>query len=136
MRILSFYTRDKTRDLVQSIAPPVRQHLIKILKWDDQLNYHKHVDDIDQWLVNVSELRMKPNGKLPSPKNYYDWLFTDFDSQSSTDYVVRILRSRYDRFPTLLIDQQLYDKLRSLYKQLSVDLSFRQFEGIQHYLKG
>jgi hypothetical protein len=132
---LSFaFSRQKAQDLVSSKGVQVYLHLIKLLKWQDDLNYDKHIDDINTWLIEVSRIHMKPKGNIPSTRNYFDWLFGSYNSHSETNYTVKVLTSKYGNLPVLLTNEQLYERLNTVYQMLSIDLGTRQFEGIQKYL--
>lgn len=132
---LSFaYTREKAQDIIYGKGLAVYLHLIKVLRWVDQQNLSKHLDDINVWVAEISHVCMKPNPKFPTERNYYDWMFSNCDSQKEIDISIRSLRPAYGKLPDRLTNEQVYATLRTLYRQLAKDLSRRTFQGIERYL--
>jgi hypothetical protein len=120
---------------VKNIFTHIFKHLVKILKWDDPVNYDKHIADIDNWIYDLYILKLKPNGRPISGKLMYAWLFgDDLDSMEDVEITVRILSKSYSKLPVLLTNEQLYARLTEIYGKLSQDIDQRNFESIDTYL--
>jgi hypothetical protein len=128
------FTRSKAQNKVSDKGIQIRLHLIKILKWNDPINYDKHLDDINNWLYEIADIRLKSDGKNPTIKNYLDWLFGDRDLQEDTNYTINMMKSNYGGLKERMSDTEVHNYLHRLYRQLSNDLGTRRFEGIQKYL--
>ena len=70
----AFRKKDAERR-IEGLAKPIYLHLVKILYWEDRTNYQKHINDIDKWLFDIDDIKIKPKNKSLQPKFIYDWLF-------------------------------------------------------------
>lgn len=128
------FERSRAESKITELAIPVLFHIIKILKWEDSINYSKHVEDINTWLFDIQRILIKPRSRRFKPELYYIFLFEEqiksiFDI---TLFINRDLR-KYKNLKELNSDEIIYEKLIKFYKQLSIDISINQFNGIENY---
>ena len=131
------FEKSKAESKVTELGLPVLYHLIKIFKWNDQLNYNKHIHDINAWLIRIQDILIKPKSKRFKPEQYYKFLFEE-QIKSKEDVTFKIESGIFDEYRDLKIleesDQVIYEKLKSIYKNISVDISKREFKNIRNYL--
>ena len=57
---------------------PITNHIIKVLKWKDDVNLHKHFDDINKWFMRIQMYKYKYKyKKRPKQQTLYELLFED-----------------------------------------------------------
>lgn len=125
------FARNNAESKITELGLPALHHLIKILKWDDQRNYNKHIHDINNWLFQIQDITIKPQGKRFQAEHYYLFLFAEH-IKTAADITKKINRSlrEYKQLPEINSDDAVYQALTQIYQKISVDLSKNQFEGI------
>lgn len=135
------YRRDAER-IIRGLNRQIILHLIKILYWKDEVNYNKHCNDIDTWLFNCMEIKLKPFSKRIPAKDYYFWLFEGPFSGSNDEFLInqwntivnKTLRE-YSNLPKTGISlEELHSKVKSIMKKVCVDLEKDEFNSIKDYL--
>jgi len=128
--------RKKAEQVLNSLSDEIFEHLIKILYWIDDLNFDKHCKDINTWLYKCQDILLKPNSKRLTEKNYYEWLYEEFNSSESqlSSTIKRRLKDYHSLPRTELTKNDLYIKLKNIYKEISKDLSLDKFEDIKEYI--
>src|SRR5574344_668775 len=102
MQTVREYVVDKFKDIITEMAfdrktvmkkidgleKPLNLHLIKIIRYKDDLNFYKHLKDIIQWLEDIQELDVgKINKKLPE-KEYFKLLFSNrFTNETNSKHI-------------------------------------------------
>lgn len=129
------FERDKAETRVTELGLPILYHLIKILKWEDPLNYDKHISDINNWLFDVQDVVIKPKGKRFKPDQYFSFLFEE-QIESVIDVTKKIngKLQPYHNLREINSDPEVYNKLKLIYKQISIDISSNNFTNIRKYL--
>jgi hypothetical protein len=127
------YRRNEIESKITALSDPITDHLIKILKWNDPINYKKHCNDIDKWLFKIQAFKLKQN-RRPSQSDYFQWMFSDVAANELT--VKRFIRGlhEYHHLPIIRDDFEVYDMLKAIFYQLSYDLHLNRFETILDYL--
>ena len=130
-------SRAKAERDIKSISRQIFLHLIKIFYWEDTDNYQKHIKDIDTWLFEIDDIRLKPNNKRPKEDDYYNWLYLDRNSSKEVlnNMINRSLRDYHAPPRTNLTIDFLDNILAELFKKISKDMYANEFEGISKYLK-
>jgi len=128
------FDRKDVEARITSIADPIVEHLVKALKWEDPVNYEKHLGDINNWLFQIQRLKMK-NNKKPTQHDYYTWMFTDVAQDELT--ISRFVKGlhRYHHLPIIKTDDEVFNIIKNILYQLSYDLALNKFDDINHYLK-
>lgn len=129
------FERDKAESKVTELGLPILYHFIKILKWEDPLNYNKHIDDINNWLTDIQDIKIKPKRKRFKPEQYYEFLFEE-QIESVIDITKKINSAKFKKYQILKeinSDIEVYNKLKVIYKQISNDISKNNFTSIEKY---
>ena len=127
------HRRSDLESRITNESSQIIEHLIKVLKWSDPVNYNKHLKDIDGWLKAIVKLKMKSTG-YPKQKDYYKWMFTDNvgDVSDITMYVSTL--DDYHHLPLLRNDADLYVIINNIMHSISVDFGNRIFKSIHEYI--
>lgn len=127
------FSRREVESKITELSFPVVEHLIKILKWDDRLNYQKHCSDINNWLLKIKSYKMK-NGKRPKQSDYYQWMFHDtVQDEKTISHWVKVL-TNYHTLKIIRTDKEVFDSITNILFELSKDLSKDDIKLIQDYL--
>lgn len=132
--MLSAFSRVDVKKNIMRLSIPIIRHLLKVMKWDDPVNYSKHIDDIDQWLFEIYVLKMKPNNKTPNAGEFFKWLYDPYSTAEDINKMLVALNAKY-KLPVLRTNEQIHIELPRLYKALATDLANGTFVSIQSYLK-
>jgi len=129
--------RKKAEQVLNALSDEIFEHLIKILYWIDDINLDKHCKDINTWLYKCQDILLKPNSKRLTEKNYYEWLYLDFNSSETqlASTIKRRLKDYHSLTRTELNENILFLKLKEIYKSISKDLSNDNFEDIRDYIR-
>lgn len=125
--------RGDVESKISNLSDDVIEHLIKILKWKDPLNYTKHVKDTNGWLNRISRYEIKKQG-TPKEKDYFQWIFTDNvrDVSRITLYINGM--PDYHGLPVIRTDEEVYAIIHNLMVNVCKELSIGQFKSIVPYL--
>jgi hypothetical protein len=109
-------------------------HLIKILKWKDDLNYNKHCDDLNTWFWYCQ--KKKINSKRIKIKQYQLWIFDEYlTSSSDIDNIIkRDLNSYSKNLISIRTNQEVFNIIQDIKIPISKDLSLDRFEDIRNYI--
>ena len=82
------FDRKTVMKKIDGLEKPLNLHLIKIIRYKDDLNFYKHLKDIIQWLEDIQELDVgKINKKLPE-KEYFKLLFSNrFTNETNSKHI-------------------------------------------------
>jgi hypothetical protein len=118
---------------ITSISDPIVEHLVKVLKWEDAVNYNKHLGDINNWMFQIQRLKIKGN-KKPSQHDYYTWMFEDVAQDELT--ISRFIKGlhRYHQLPVIRSDDEVYCVIKNVLYQISFELPLNKFNDINDYI--
>jgi hypothetical protein len=127
------FSRKDIESKISSLSIPLIAHLIKVLKWEDVLNYNKHLGDINSWLFDIQAITLKGN-KKPKQQDYFQWIFLDTAHNLIT--VKRKIKGlhQYQDLKVIATDEQVYEKLLKILTDVSIALSQDKFEDIKNFL--
>ena len=130
MQIVREYIVDKFKDIITEMAfdrktvikkidgleKPLNLHLIKIIRYKDDLNFEKHLKDIVQWLRDIQELDVgKKDKKLPE-KEYFKLLFTNrFTDNTNTKHIKDLEKGSLSDYKSLNRIRTEEETIRILY---------------------
>jgi hypothetical protein len=126
-------SRRDVESRITSLSDPIIEHLIKLLKWDDSLNYTKHCRDIRKWMIAIQRLRYS-GGRKPTSTDYFKWMFIDVVYDESTlEQWIRSLHE-YETLSVIRTDEEVFNIIKAMIYQISFDLELNQFTDISKYL--
>jgi TusA-related sulfurtransferase len=130
---MAFSKRD-VESKITSLSVPIIEHLIKVLKWEDELNYDKHIRDISSWIRQIKPLKFKGN-KFPKERDYYQWMFLDhFTSEHDISEWVKDL-TNYHQLTAIRDNEHVYFAISEIIKNISHDLAFNNLKDIKSYVE-
>lgn len=128
----SFRRRDVESKITEK-SYQVILHLIKLLKWNDQLNYSKHVKNVNSWLSEIQLYYIKGN-KKPTQSDYFQWMFSDVMPDEPRLKLFLVNLAAYRNLLVIRSDTEVFDILKNIMYQLSFDLQTNSFTTIENYL--
>lgn len=125
----------KTR--IQGLANPILDHLIKILRWEDKVNYKKHIRDINNWLLEIQILRRKPRGRRFKRRVYYDLLYDEpvGNNLEIVEEWIYKLSLGYGKLKEIRSSAEVLHALHRIYQDVSEELSNGMFRTIENNLR-
>ena len=127
--------RKKAEDICTSLGWQIFEHLVKVLYWEDSINYNKHLNDIDNWINKIDMIELKPKNKKVQEKDLYNWLYDEFHSSSNQlNKVINKLSKSYSSLKVINNKESLNIKLKEIYTKLCIDLSSDNFNTIKDYI--
>jgi hypothetical protein len=124
--------RGEVESKITNTADMIIVHLIKLLRWKDPYNYAKHLSDIDGWLKPIFRIKMKQG--FPKQADYYRWMFTDIISNPDEIRQWVSTLTSYAELPQIRNDDEVYNIIKNIMYNISVDFSKREFNEISFYL--
>lgn len=127
--------RKTVENQITGLGNPIYIHLIKILKWEDDANLNKHLNDINEWLFQCQQKKI--NKKRIAAKYYKDWIFQDnIDSFKEFENIIKTSLKKYSKtLKEIRSNKEVWDIIQSIIDQISKDLENFEFDDIQNYLK-
>ena len=127
------YSRRDVERKITDLGNPIIKHLVKIFKWEDRLNYAKHCNDIESWLIDIGSIQLK-NGNFPKQENYFKWICSDnLHDANSVSRLVKQL-SNYHSLKEIRSNEEVYRLINELIYKISIDLAKDKFESLSDYL--
>ena len=152
MQIVREYVVDKFKDIITEMAfdrktvikkidgleKPLNLHLIKIIRYNDDLNFEKHLKDIVQWLRDIQELDVgKKDKKLPE-KEYFKLLFTNrFTDETNSKHIKDLEKgslSDYISLNRIRTEEETIKILYDIHKIISKKLSQNDIWDIEEII--
>ncbi|MEO5349608.1 MAG: hypothetical protein H7836_08180 [Magnetococcus sp. YQC-3] len=110
-------------------------HLVKIIRYKDDINYNKHITDIDDMVEDCMrslKWRDTPRLKLQDIEKF---IFVEFYSNIEIfKKLVNRLDKKYNKLPIINNDvEDIYNKIKHIVKLLSKDIFTKRFDTIEDY---
>ena len=141
MQIVREYVVDKFKDIITEMAfdrktvirkvedleDQINLHLVKIIRYKDDLNFEKHLKDVKNWLVQIQKMDVgKKNKKLPE-KEYFKLLFTQPFTDATNikriqDYEKSDLKD-CSKLPRIRSEQETVELLFKIHKEIAKRLA-------------
>ena len=123
---------------IDGLEKPLNLHLIKIIRYKDDLNFEKHLKDIVQWLRDIQELDVgKKDKKLPE-KEYFKLLFTNrFTDNTNTKYIKDLEKgslSDYKSLDRIRTEEETIRMLYDIHKNISKKLAKNDIWDIEEII--
>ena len=112
---------------------PITNHVIKLLKWKDDNDFHKHQVNIDNWFLET--LNFKYNKKRPNQETFYELLFSDrIDSVDKLNKIIKKVLHEYSNLPVIREDnEQIYKIMQKMMWEICGDLSKNNYKDFEEY---
>lgn len=114
-------------DKIRELENQINLHLIKIIRYEDEQNFQKHINDLETWLIDIQDLVFrKANNKLKQ-QDYFNLLFTEpITNVDNIQYIKNKERGKLKRYSNLKrfkTEQETLYILERLHKEMSYLLS-------------
>lgn len=114
-------------DKIRELENQINLHLIKIIRYEDEQNFQKHINDLETWLIDIQDLVFrKANNKLKQ-QDYFNLLFTEpITNVDNIQYIKNKERGKlkkYSNLKRLKTEQETLYILERLHKEMSYLLS-------------
>lgn len=124
---------------IDGLEKPINLHLIKIIRYRDDLNLDKRINDIIVWLTDIQELDVgKANKKLPE-SDYFKLLFTNrFTDSHNTKHIEDLEKGslkKYSNLPKIRSVDSTLELIYNIHKEISKRLSQNNIWDIEDYIK-
>lgn len=152
MQIVREFVVDKFKDIITEMAfdrktvirkvedleDQINLHLVKIIRYKDDLNFEKHLKDIKNWLVKIQKMDVgKKNKKLPE-KEYFKLLFIQpFTDAANIKRIQNYEKSDlkdYSKLPRIRSEQETVELLFKIHKEIAKRLSNDDIWDIEDYI--
>lgn len=127
------FSRKDIEGKITSLSLPIVKHLIKVLKWQDDQKYDKHLKDINSWIYDIQGFYIKGNRK-PNQYDYFNWMFEDVvrDERTCSRYIKGL--HQYHSLPVIRTDEEVFNMIKAILYNVSFDLHINDFDDIRDYL--
>jgi len=125
----------KLEDKVTALAEPIALHIMKVLTFKDDVNKHKHLDDIDNWLLDIESYPSKAK-RQSLVTRYHKWIFTDWvpDQPSAIKRATRKLK-QYQNLPNIRSYADSYAIMMKASSRVASDVALKKYSTISDYIK-
>lgn len=125
---------------IDGLEKQINLHLIKIVRYDDSINFNKHLNDIVTWLIDIQELDVgKKNKKLPE-QDYFKLLFSNrFTDESNSKHIIDLEKGslrNYQNLPKIRTAEETIKIVYEIQKQIAKKLAYNDIYDIEDYIKG
>lgn len=132
------YNRKKILDVIRGLQNPINEHLIKILKYKDNTNINKHINDLETWLYDIQDMDfLKANKKLKS-KDYFLVLCEEpMTSVNNIQYIINKEKGKLRKYKDLekiRTTEEVMILLFELHKIIAKDLANNSISDFFIYL--
>lgn len=133
------HSRAKALDIVQHSSSNIMTHLLKVLTFRDDQNQKHWVQEIDAWMIRISEIKLKHNSKHLDQDTLYQWLIFDSGPIYNTDWVSSTLQMLFNRGynkstpRTSLSNDEIIQKILNIIQQFSKDVECGNFISVERY---
>ena len=121
------FKRKKLIEKIEGLQNPINEHLLKIILFDDKVNFSKHVNDLETWLLDIQEMDFLSSNKKLKSKDHFNTLFIEpISNDSNVQYIENKLRGKlkkYSKLPRRRSNEEAIIILYNLHKEISKLLS-------------
>ena len=152
MQIVREYIVDKFKDIISEMAfdrktvirkvedleDQINLHLVKIIRYKDELNFEKHLKDVKNWLVQIQKLDVGKKNKKLHEKEYFKLLFTQpFTDATNIKRIQNYEKSDlkdYSKLPRIRSEQETVELLFKIHKEIAKRLSNDDIWDIEDFI--
>lgn len=111
-------------DKIRELENQINLHLIKIIRYEDEQNFQKHINDLETWLIDIQDLDFrKANNKLKQ-QDYFNLLFTEpITNVDNIQYIKNKERGKLKKYSNL---KRFKTEQETLYilEKLHIEMSY------------
>ena len=112
---------------------PLTNHIIKVLKWKDDVNLHKHLDDINKWFMRIQMNKYKYK-KRPKKQILYELLFEDrIDRLEKVNQIIKRELNKYHDLSSIRTNEQVYEIMKAMMWEICGDISQDKYKDFEDY---
>ena len=108
---------------IDGLEKPINLHLIKIIRYEDESNFNKHLKDVIQWLRDIQELDVGKKDKKLTEKEYFKLLFTNrFTDETNSKHIKDLEKgslSDYKSLQRIRTEEETIKVLYDIHKIIS-----------------
>ena len=125
---------------IDGLEKLINLHLIKIIRYKDEVNFEKHLKDIINWLIDIQEMDVsKKHKKLPE-KDYFKLLFTNrFTDSNNAKHIDELEKGslrEYKNLTRIRTTEETININFKIQKEIAKRLSINDIFDIEDYIKG
>jgi len=117
------FSKKECEKKITGLEPQINIHLIKVLAFEDSLNFDKHINDIVNWLLQIQKLDFNKKNRKFTKNFYFDWLFKKpITDEFNIDYVSKTIKRdlrKYDSLKRKLTDDKVLYNLYKIHLRIS-----------------
>lgn len=115
--------KKETKRKLFNLGKPLFVHIIKLLRYRDKLNGWHHIDDINNWIRELSDIVVDSDFNF-SPAMLSELLYLENNTEKTINYLDR--PDRYGQLPIQLEGKELLSAIDKLYETLTDKLSSKK----------
>lgn len=111
------FNKKKMEEKIENLENQINLHLIKIIRYDDEVNKQKHINDIMNWLDQIQRLDFNKKGNKFSKELYFKLLFEQpITDDSNNQYIMGLEKGQLRRYSNLPRKRTIEETLIILFK--------------------
>jgi hypothetical protein len=120
---------------IRGLENQINLHLIKIIRYKDDVNFQKHINDIMNWLFQIQKLDFNKNNRKFSKELYFKLLFEEsITNFENTNYIKNLEKGelrRYTNQPIIRNEVESMITLENIQKEMAKLLSQNSIYDIE-----
>ena len=112
---------------------PITNHIIKVLKWKDDINLHKHLCDINKWFMRIQMYKYQYK-KRPKQQTLYELLLeVRINDLEKVNQIVKRELSKYHDLQVIRTNAQVYEIMKVMMWEICSDISQNKYKDFEDY---
>ena len=132
-------SRKDAKNLITGLSPQIIKHLVKIFVFNSPENKNHWIDEINNWLLEIDDIYLKPSNKKLDWQTIYNWIVFDSAPHYSASYINGLVRrwkkTQYQNVEVYDYDAEIvWNQILKIIEQVCKDMAEPQkFESIRDY---
>jgi hypothetical protein len=132
-------SRKDAKNLITGLSPQIIKHLVKLFVFNSPENKSHWINEIDNWLLEIDDIYLKPSNKKLDWQTIYDWIVFDSSPYYSASYINSIVtrwkKTQYMNVQVYEYDAELVlNQILKIIESVCKDIEKpHKFESIQDY---
>ena len=124
---------------IRGLAFPVIEHLIKVIRYKDDINLNKHIKDIETWLNDIQRPDVGKAGKKLKSNDYFKLLFeepvTDINNIQFIKNTEKGSLKKYQSLEKIKDEKETMELLYKIVKEISIKLSQNEAWWLSDFIR-